>query len=342
MNLNPASRKTSPVPQCPVCDNTGCIWTEKAQDYITGLPGKWIFRRCSVCESLWQDPCTADEGIGKLYPENYGFTRNEIQDIKWNGFKLSAKAGILAGHYGYSNLKQSAHSTLGFQTGKFIGNFSMPRLKAGRTTRFLHYRQNGRLLDVGCGNGAFIKLMGNLGWQAEGIEPDPKAAQVATASGLKVMSGLIEDADLPHSYYDAITLSHVMEHFRRPRIALEKIAGCLKPGGVFVSISPNPVGLLSKLFHHKWYALDAPRHLVIPSPKGYQIMCESVGFDTSCFTTMQIAYWILRESLSIRRTGKTGQCRSRFAPKIFSTLSSLATPFFKEIGEEVVCYAIKK
>ena len=265
MNLNLTHRKTSPVPQCPVCGNAGSIWTEKAQDYITAIPGKWIFRRCSNCESLWQDPCTLAEDIGKLYPENYGFTRGEIPDVQWSGFKLSVKAGILAAHYGYSNLGQSAHSKSGFQAGKFIGKFSIPRLQAGRMTRFLHYQQNGRLLDVGCGNGAFIKLMGNLGWQAEGIEPDPKAAQVATASGLKVMSGLIEDADLPHSHYDAITLSHVMEHFRQPRVALEKVAACLKPGGVLVSISPNPVGLISKLFHDKWYELDAPRHLVIPS-----------------------------------------------------------------------------
>jgi 2-polyprenyl-3-methyl-5-hydroxy-6-metoxy-1,4-benzoquinol methylase len=342
MNPNPSNRKTGPVPICPVCDNAGSIWTDTAPDCITGIPDKWIFRLCSNCESLWQDPCTVDEDIGKLYPENYGVTRSEIQNINWNGFRHSAKAGILAGHYGYSNLNQSAQSKSGFQMGKLVGHFSMPRLQAGRMVRFLSYRQDGRLLDVGCGNGSFLKLMKSFDWEVEGIEPDPKAARVAVDSGLKVMSGMIEDAELPHSYYDAITLSHVMEHFRQPRVALEKIAACLKPGGVFVSISPNPVGLISKLFRDHWYGLDAPRHLVIPSPKGYRIMCEQFGFETRCFTTMHIAYWILRESLSIRRTGKTGQCRSRFLPKIFSSVASLAMPFFPEIGEEVVCYAIKK
>jgi 2-polyprenyl-3-methyl-5-hydroxy-6-metoxy-1,4-benzoquinol methylase len=342
MKHNSVARKTAPVPQCPVCGHGGNIWTEKAKDYVTHIPASWIFRQCSHCKSLWQDPCTVGEDIGKMYPDNYGFTRSVISDLKWKGFKHSIKAGILAGGFGYSDSSLTASSSMGFCAGKFIGKFSISKLQVGRMIRFLDSQPGGRLLDVGCGNGSFLKLMNRLGSESEGIEPDPKAAQVAKASGLKVMEGFLESADLPPAYYDAITLSHVMEHFQQPQVALQKISKCLKPGGVFVSISPNPVGLMSKIYHDKWYQLDAPRHLVIPSPKGYELLCGKFGLKANCWTSHQTTFWILRECSSIRKTGQTGQCHARVMPKLYTAVSSILLSVLPLTGEEVICYGVKQ
>jgi len=184
--------------------------------------------------------------------------------------------------------------------------------------------------------------MNLLGWQADGLEPDPMAVEIAKGNGLRVNHGTIENTEMNEQYYDAITLSHVMEHFQSPRVALRKMAKWLKPGGVLVSISPNPIGLISKLFLDKWYALDAARHLVLPSPKGYRLMCEEFGLTAKCRTSMQVSFWVLRESLSIRRTGKLAQCEARIIPSVFSILGSCAIPVFGNIGEEVICFATKK
>ncbi len=332
------ARATEPVPRCPACNGDGVVTTNNAQDYITGTSGRWIFRRCRRCRSLWQDPCTVAEDIGKLYPENYLFTRDPVAapDAKAPGFKASLKIQLLEKLYRYPS---AATDRFGFA--RILGMLPSIRARIGRNVRYLPRVENGRLLDVGCGNGVFLQQMQELGWQAEGIEPDPEAAKIAVSRGFRVMSDTLEHADLPKEQYDAITATHVMEHFRQPQFALERIASSLKRGGTFVSISPNPVGLLSKLFQDKWYELDAPRHLVIPSPEGYRIMCRKVGLRPICWSTHLITFWIFRESVSIRRTGKTGQCSARIGPKLFSTLSSWLLPFFPESGEEVVCYAIK-
>src|SRR5205807_5780829 len=105
-----------------------------------------------------------------------------------------------------------------------LGMLPSIRARIGRNVRYLPRRQNGRLLDVGCGNGAFLQQMQELGWQIEGIEPDPEAARIAVSRGFRVLSNTLENADLPKGQYDAITMSHVMEHFKKPMIAIEKIA----------------------------------------------------------------------------------------------------------------------
>lgn len=342
MNSEIQNRKTVSVPTCPACGGEGKVNINDAKDYVTSMPGVWTFRQCTHCETLWQDPCTIDEDIGKLYPDNYGFTRQEIPTGREKGFKASVKAGVFAYKFGYAHLLEEGNSKAGLRIARILSVLPGMQQRAGRNIRYLSYQRNGRLLDVGSGNGAFLQQMQELGWQVEGIEPDPKAAAVATKLGFKVMPGTIEHTKLPDSYYDAVALSHVMEHFRQPQAALQKIIRCLKPGGVLVSISPNPAGFLSRLFQDQWYELDAPRHLVIPSPKGCRIMCEKLGFEVKCWTANQLFFWIYRECLSIRKTGKPGRCQARFGPKILSILSSIILPIFPNTGEEVVCYAVKK
>lgn len=336
--------KTTPVKSCPVCGAGGSVVITGAQDYITKLPGSWTYRECDGCHSLWQDPCPVKEDIGKLYPENYHFTHSEPSlGIKpARGFAATAKLSILESYYGYSGLTDGADSSLGKWFGKVAGVLGPVRRRAGRTARFLKAQKNGRLLDVGCGNGGFLNTMKELGWECEGIEPDPIAADVARRAGHKVQLGSIEDIQLPESHYDAVTLSHVMEHFLKPDLAMAAIARILKPGGVFVSMSPNPSGLLRRIFGKKWYGLMAPQHLVIPSAPGYRVLCERAGLEPRCWTTAASSYWYLRESLSIKHSGAPENCDARFLPKIYSLATAMALPLFGNIGEEAMCYAVKR
>lgn len=332
---------TTPVSDCPCCGAIGAVVIDNGRDYVTGLPGTWKFRECSHCRSLWQDPCPGREEIPALYPANYHFTRTEISvlpsaGMDWRGrIKLCA----LAEQYGYESLSSQS----GFSAIERIASH-LPGVKqrAGRTVRFIPSRSGGRLLDVGCGNGSFLRLMSDLGWECEGIEPDPKAAAVAQTAGLKVRAGNLEEIDLPANHYDAVSLSHVMEHFSQPSLAMQNMVRTLKPGGIFVSISPNPTGIIRRLFKDKWYELDAPRHLVLPSLRGYEALCKPVGLRTCCWTTMHIAFWILRESLSIRGTGAPGNCHATAGPRLFSALGAVLLSLMPSLGEEVVCFAKKE
>ncbi len=70
----------------------------------------------------------------------------------------------------------------------------------------------GKILDIGCGTGAFLRTMQKAGWQVTGLEPDATARQKA-----KELYQLdIESAEnlfsLPEKNFDAITMWHVLEH----------------------------------------------------------------------------------------------------------------------------------
>jgi len=96
------NRKTEPVPLCPICNANGEIKIN-AKDYITKMDGTWVFRRCNNCHSLWQDPCTSQEDISKLYPENYSYNRKKNKENRLEAESISAslKLSILAHQFGY-------------------------------------------------------------------------------------------------------------------------------------------------------------------------------------------------------------------------------------------------
>jgi SAM-dependent methyltransferase len=252
------------------------------------------------------------------------------------------KLAFLERAYGYTGLSDHSTSSLGKARGK---SFSfIPRLssRAGFMVRHLASRPQGSLLDVGAGNGEFMRLMSVLGWEAVGIEPDPRAARIAAAAGLQVMCCSVEDAPLETCVYDAVTLHHVLEHLSEPKAALAKLARSLKPGGVLVSISPNPVGAMARWFRHAWRGLEPPRHLVLPSPDGYRRMLKSLGLQARVRTTMRNAFWMYRDSVSIRQDGRVGHYQKWLVPKILSLVSSnIILPIFPSSGEEVVCIAVK-
>jgi SAM-dependent methyltransferase len=160
--------------------------------------------------------------------------------------------------------------------------FLMPSRAAvvDRTHRHLPATRRGRLLDVGSGNGAFVERMRMLGWDAEGVEPDPRAVSVARESGLPVREGTVEGlaAGLEQSY-DVITLDHVIEHLHDPAAALDSVHAALRPGGLLWIATPNLESLGHRRFGRDWLHLDPPRHLVLFNTSSLQALLRRSGFE---------------------------------------------------------------
>jgi SAM-dependent methyltransferase len=107
--------------------------------------------------------------------------------------------------------------------------------------RFLVGR-SGRILDMGCGLGFFLKAMGPYrNWEAYGCEISAVAVRYARqALGLaNVMCGRLMDVDLPEGSFDIITMWDVIEHIPRPDPLLKRCHGLLREGGVCFMRTPN-------------------------------------------------------------------------------------------------------
>jgi SAM-dependent methyltransferase len=99
-----------------------------------------------------------------------------------------------------------------------------------------------RLLDLGAHVGRLIALAARTGWEAEGVELNPRtSAHAARATGLPVHRADWRDWEAAGRRYDAVTLVDVLEHVPDPVPALEAVRRVLAPGGwVAVQVPHGP------------------------------------------------------------------------------------------------------
>jgi 2-polyprenyl-3-methyl-5-hydroxy-6-metoxy-1,4-benzoquinol methylase len=327
---------------CPACNHKGFVKLRRCADHLCGLPGVWTFSQCAVCGSLWLNPRPIERALPLLYPETYTCTRTvDAQELQTSrSFTARVKDAVLARYFGYD---LSTTTNIGHPPRALAAIFGwLFRKKAGYSVRFLKARDHGRLLDIGCGNGGFMQSMSRLGWSVQGIEVDRVAAQRAIERGMTVHLGNVQDIDLPKMHFDAITLTHVTEHLFDPVRAFSAVQRWLKPNGVLVSVSPNPRGVVSRLFGNKWYALDPPRHLFLPSAAAYRRMLEPLGFEVVTWTSMRLVHWDFKQSLSIAVHGKVDAIKDSALLRIATSALSMLLSILPGSGEEVICYARRR
>lgn len=118
--------------------------------------------------------------------------------------------------------------------------------------------QKGKILDIGTGTGDFLKTAKNDGWDITGIEPSPKAKQIASEKGVTFAdtTNLLSD----HSF-DVITMWHVLEHVPNLDNQISELKRLLKPEGTIIIAVPNFNSYDAKHYGNFWAAYDVPRHL---------------------------------------------------------------------------------
>jgi SAM-dependent methyltransferase len=137
----------------------------------------------------------------------------------------------------------------------------------------------GRLLDVGCGDGAFVLEMQRRGWDVCSTEIDAATVQRLRANGVDAKLPSIAEQEGFSNPFDAVTCWHVMEHVDRPQQVACWVATQLKPLGIFQTTVPNVASLQARLFGRHWLHLDVPRHLYHFTPKTLESVLRSADFS---------------------------------------------------------------
>jgi 2-polyprenyl-3-methyl-5-hydroxy-6-metoxy-1,4-benzoquinol methylase len=98
-----------------------------------------------------------------------------------------------------------------------------------------------RVLEVGCGNGAFgQQIKQAYACEVWGIEPFKAAADQAEQKLDRTFCAFYtKDLDLPKAYFDCVVFNDVLEHLVDPYSALEFTKNLLAPQGLVVASIPN-------------------------------------------------------------------------------------------------------
>jgi len=330
--------------RCILCGDQGLALYTGLVDSVGQASGTWGFLRCRRCGLLWLTPRPLPADMEKLYA---GYHTHACRPPQPFGWREVAKRMVLCArlHYHCEGVGPLARLL-----GRALALFGPVREAAERSVLGLSRPADGGvLLDVGCGNGAFLARMQRLGWQVAGVEPDPEAAEVARRHpGVYVHAGTLHDAQFRDEQFDAVTLQHVLEHVLEPVETLRECARVLRPGGSIIVITPNVESLGHRLFGKAWRGLEPPRHVYLFNGRTLTDAAEKAGLHVlRCATTSYIARWMWAASRILAKEGRLpggsappGRPAHRLLGLLFQmTEYSLAHVY--PVGEELVLVATK-
>lgn len=200
--------------------------------------------RCSVCKTAFVSPVPSNAELNEFYQK----------------YHLSDDAGGL-----YDAVESRMQADFPAKLDRIL------RVTAGKP---------GRLLDVGCGKGYFIKAANVRGIAAEGIDlSETGIAHAVDQLGVKAMAGDIASKKQELGLFDTVTFWATIEHLPDPVATMLHIRDLLKPGGrLFVDTGIGDDWLDRTLPGVvQWY--DPPQHLFVFSLPGLTRALNKAGFD---------------------------------------------------------------
>lgn len=103
------------------------------------------------------------------------------------------------------------------------------------------------VLDIGCSNGAFLRIFKKNGFYCEGVEYGEEAKNKASGD-FKVYYGTFPEIPISKKY-DVITFRGVIQYLKNPKPYFKKAMELLKEGGlIFITASPNSESICFSLF----------------------------------------------------------------------------------------------
>ena len=160
---------------------------------------------------------------------------------------------------------------------------------------------SGRLLDVGCGSGHFLKVAHDAGFEVHGVELNPQMVEFATTELRlpNIRRGTLEEAAYPAGHFDAVTLWDVLEHVEQPGRLLQAVLRAVRPGGWVFAYTEN-FDSFNLFVTGKYSEIVAPDvHVRHYSPATFRREFAQAGF------TVERVYTRGLDLAHIRKTART-------------------------------------
>jgi 2-polyprenyl-3-methyl-5-hydroxy-6-metoxy-1,4-benzoquinol methylase len=300
--LPPAQTAAAP------CDGTDIEWEETAcllcggressllleaagsGEYGASLRFKVV--QCRGCGLCFTNPRPGPASLGRFYPPEY-------KAYEGCGLAECQRQRALA-----------KARTLAFWRAKNPFRRALPR------------EGGSRLLDFGCGQGAFLELMHIQGWQVVGLDMCADVVQrIRRELGLSALAGTLPHPELSPAQFDVVTMRQSLEHVPRPLETLQHAYDLLVPGGKLLVHVPNVQSRALDWFGPAWFCLKLPVHLTHFSPQTLRQMVQRTGFHVQRVRMVRTTDWLCQSALLAHQSQSPGPhwLRRRWLARLMST-----------------------
>jgi len=267
------------LPPCRICQAGDGQRPFRVREMYFGSREEFDYFECGHCGTLQISEIPAD--LGRHYPDNY--------------YSFSGNAPKAKSAFQRRLRRRRTEAWLG--GGDAVGGL-LARLS--KRPDYLDWFAGlplstaSRILDVGCGGGSLLLKLQRDGFShLTGLDPFI-AADIRHPGDLTIHKRELRDDE---GRYDLIMLHHSFEHMVDPAATLAEIARHLAPGGRALLRLPVAGGYAWRKYRQHWYALDAPRHLFVPTVRAMHLLAAQAGLAIDrCFFDSDTGQFLASEA----------------------------------------------
>jgi SAM-dependent methyltransferase len=248
--------------KCRICDNARDNQAYVAREMMLGTRDEFAYFQCQQCGCLQIGDYPAI--ISDYYPKDYYAFRGSAEDTH-----RSLKKRL--------RIAKERYLVLG--TG-FIGR-AYALLRPGSSLSKLaglNLSTESRILDVGCGAGAFLHSLHRIGFNdLTGADAFIADSQILNPH-LRILKS---DLASLGGQFDLIVLNHSLEHMPGQQAQLCELSRLLDPKGTCMIRVPISSSYAWEHYRTNWVQLDAPRHYYLHSEQSLSLIGRRAGLTLS-------------------------------------------------------------
>jgi len=148
-----------------------------------------------------------------------------------------------------------------------------------------------KILDLGCGEGGFLRLVEKEGLEGWGVDE-------VFGCGEKIKKSKIESFKT-NSKFDVVSMYHVLEHLEDPEFVLERVKGWLKKDGFLVLEVPLVGNMTERILGRDYFAYFDKTHkyffrkrkfFELIEKKGWRVVKKGVTWQQFPFTVISSSF----------------------------------------------------